>query len=108
MTAALGHGRQHGPLRPDYGPQWAELACDTCHATWVGIINDPCTWCEQALQRLLADQRHNLLHPPWLHDNDGPRHDELMWAARLRRAVEADLITDLEARNAIRRVGHAT
>jgi hypothetical protein len=49
-----GVGRQNGPLRPDYGPNWAELKCDQCGAGWVGIIDDPCGWCEKALE----DMRH--------------------------------------------------
>jgi hypothetical protein len=47
-----GVGRQNGPLRPDYGPNWAELKCDQCGATWVGVIGDPCGWCEKALEEM--------------------------------------------------------
>jgi hypothetical protein len=37
--------QQVGPLRPDYGPGWAELGCTTCGATWVGHIGEPCSSC---------------------------------------------------------------
>jgi hypothetical protein len=52
-----GVGRQAGPLRPDYGPGYADLICDQCGAGWVGKIDDPCTWCEDAKARLLEEQR---------------------------------------------------
>jgi replicative DNA helicase len=52
-----GVGRQAGPLRPDYGPGYADLICDQCGAGWVGKIDDPCTWCEDAKVRLLEEQR---------------------------------------------------
>jgi hypothetical protein len=120
-------GVQHGPLRPDYGPEWAELRCDTCNAGWTGIPGDPCQWCQTSLQRLIADTRTDLLDPPWLTVTHGPRYDELCddsklvwdrtrdqvrgdgsavtWAGRLRRAVEAGLITQSEADHALRRFG---
>jgi replicative DNA helicase len=66
-----GIGRQAGPLRPDYGPDWAELACDQCAATWVGRIGDPCDWCEKALERMQREKGIDLSwpEPEPLHDN---------------------------------------
>jgi hypothetical protein len=56
------NGQQVGPLRPDYGPGWAELGCTTCGATWVGYIGEPCSWC---LERLDEPRRERLrLAPP--------------------------------------------
>jgi hypothetical protein len=56
------NGQQVGPLRPDYGPGWAELGCTTCGATWVGHIGEPCSWC---LERLDEPRRERLrLAPP--------------------------------------------
>jgi hypothetical protein len=43
------NGQQVGPLRPDYGPGWAELGCTTCGATWVGHIGEPCPACVERL-----------------------------------------------------------
>ena len=104
----VGCGRQAGPLRPDYGAGWADLACDRCGATWVGVIDDPCEWCQRSLERLIADQRNQLLNPPWLHNQTAGDGTALTWAARLRRAVDTGLITDREARNAIAKASNAT
>lgn len=62
-----GHGVQDGPLRPDYGDGWAELKCDQCGATWVGVIGDPCGFCQDAridmqLQQRELDRRNGRLH----------------------------------------------
>lgn len=44
------NGQQTGPLRPDYGPGWAELTCTTCGYQWVGTIGEPCGRCVERLE----------------------------------------------------------
>jgi hypothetical protein len=117
-----GRGRA-GFARPEYGDAVYDLACDTCGATWCGHDRDPCQWCAKSLQRLLDDQRAELLNPHWLAVDHGPRYDELgpddrlvwdrtrgqghgagsraTWLARLCRAVETGLITETECKRAV-------
>ena len=120
----------NGTSRPDHGPGFRNRLCGTCGAGWVGHERDGddwCPWCEKAQARQVDDQRRLLLHPPWLRSDAGnPRYDDLseadkavwdrtrgqtrgassvvMWAARLRRAVEAGWISEGEADKAMRRV----
>lgn len=112
--------------RPDHGEECFDLRCVACGATWVGAAFDPCGWCERERERLVADQRRQLLDPPWLASDAGdPRYDELsaldqavwdrtrgqrrdadsleIWVGRLARAVEAGVITEDEARRAVDR-----
>jgi hypothetical protein len=121
---ADGTGQPTGRRRDEYGPTIYDLTCDTCGATWCGETGDPCQWCQESLQRLLEDQRTTLLWPPWLHNGNGPRYDELSdvdrqvwdrtrgvssqgsvttWIDRLGRAVTSGLVTQTEATAAIRR-----
>jgi hypothetical protein len=116
-----------GYPRPDHGDGYVDRVCATCGASWVGLADAGCWWCERALERLRADQRRVLLDPPWLRTDAGhPRYDALdeagkavwdrtrgqsrgadsvvTWAARLRRAVETELITRNEAGAAMRRI----
>jgi hypothetical protein len=44
-----GIGAQTGPLRPDWGPTFADLTCTVCKAGWVGPEGEPCWWCDQRL-----------------------------------------------------------
>jgi hypothetical protein len=106
---------------------WIDRRCATCGATWAGLyFDDPewCWWCEQRDERQLADQRRMLLWPQM--DDRGPRYEQLDalgkavwdrtrgqttghdstvgWVRRLRVAVEADVVTEDEARAAMRRV----
>lgn len=118
-----------GYPRPDFGDGWHERVCSTCSASWVGLVADGdwCHWCEVADERLRVDTRAVLLDPPWLRSDAGStRYDALSdldravwdrtrgqsrgtdslvtWAARLRRAVETELITAAEADRALRRI----
>jgi hypothetical protein len=118
-----------GYPRPDFGDGWRERVCSTCSAGWVGHERDGdwCHWCEAAAARQKTAERALLLDPPWLRSSAGdPRYDDLddvgkavwdrtrgqtrgtdsviTWAARLRRAVDADLITAAEADRALRRI----
>ena len=121
------YGKSIGP-RPDHGPGMCDLVCQTCGAGWVGPTGAPCSWCEEREERQRRDERENLLRPAWLDTRDGDgRYDALSdvdkavwnrtrgiatndgpvetWVARLARAADSGLITDAEARNAIRQIG---
>lgn len=97
---SVGFGRQDGPVRPDWGPGWAELRCTVCDATWTGIVGEDCGYCIRFLEIAQDAQRAVLLRPE-LPDEPTRRADALRtWAHRLRDAVAADLVTDWEARAA--------
>lgn len=100
-----GIGRQAGPLRPDYGSGVAYLECDQCRASWVGEIDMPCPWCEKALERMRQWAGEDALRPPEV-DPDDIRYDDRMaaWAGRVRRAVEAGLVTEAQAVAAFKKV----
>jgi len=103
-------------------------ACPDCHASWDTDVDegDWCGWCDAVATRQRATNRSLLLDPPSLRTSAGdPRYDALSdvdkriwdrtrgqargadsivsWAARLRRAVETELITAAEAEAAMRR-----
>ena len=102
----IGAGEQVGPLCPDYGPDWAELCCSWCGATWVGVIDDGCPWCYAAAQRQWHYQRELTLTPPDLEDELNDRdwnHAISAWMERLDRAIAAGVITVHEASNAYQR-----
>ena len=98
------HGTQSGPLRPDWGDQWAELTCTTCGAGWVGPIGEQCAWCDLALERQRQWQAELVLRPPEV-DQDDEHYQARMtaWRGRLRRAVEAGLIDERQAHHAFLR-----
>jgi len=100
-----GIGLQAGPRRPDHGPEFAELECAVCSATWVGTLFEPCGWCEHTIDAMRAGQVRLLLNPE-LPDVDDVRHDGAIrgWGERLARGVEAGLITDAAAMQAWRKV----
>ncbi len=99
-----GIGRQNGPLRPDYAPGWADLACDQCGATWVGLIGQACAWCQAAIDGYLNRRRTATLTPPAVHSDDRRRPRVLAtWVERLDWAVEAELISVQDASNAYRK-----
>ena len=105
MTALLdGVGRQQGPLRLDWGPTWADLKCDQCGATWVGQIDDPCSWCQRSLELARMYQRDLLLKPPDADPSDATYPARMIaWAERLDRGVQAELINQRDAEAALRR-----
>ncbi len=95
----IGWGRQSGPLRPDWGPGWADLECTTCGATWTGPLGEVCGWCVRTHELLIGAHRAMLLRPQDL-DNDAKRVDR---ARRLAWAVQHELVTEHEAHAAIAR-----
>jgi len=102
MSATLDResfGEQYGPLRPDYGPGWADLRCVTCGATWTGHIGEDCGWCDRRLE-LTRQYQAELLRDFELPDIDDIRRPAALeaWAQRLTVAVEAGTITADQAR----------
>lgn len=93
-----GIGCQHGPLRPDWGPGWADLQCDVCQATWTGPIGEDCEYCHRWHELALETQRTVLLWPE-LPDPESDRYPPAIkaWAERLAQAVIAEIITQREA-----------
>lgn len=96
----VGQGWQTGPLRPDYGPNWADLMCDSCGAGWTGPFGDPCSWCEKRVEQMRAGQRRLLLRPDLPDRADRQRSGSVKaWGDRLRIGYEAGTISrhDLDA-----------
>jgi hypothetical protein len=89
-----GKGQQTGPLRADWGSGFADLGCDRCDATWVGPPAEPCPWCFDRYQDVHERQRLLVLEPP---DNPSAYVE---WGQRLKRAVEAGIITETDADHA--------
>jgi hypothetical protein len=94
-----GIGVQQGPLRPDWGDGWADLACDRCDATWTGIIGEACDWCQRAVERMNTEQAQRALRPPDIDPADG-RYTVAMeaWGKRLRGLVAVGAINERAAR----------
>jgi hypothetical protein len=99
-----GIGMQAGPLRPDWGPGWADLQCDRCDATWTGPLGEDCAWCANALERMVTWQAELTLIAPDIDPAD-ERYDGAMeaWAERLAVAVDAEIITEAQADQAWQR-----
>lgn len=106
-----GRGGQVGPLRTDYGPGWADLACNQCNARWTGRINGACPWCADREEWMLEEQRKLIRTPPDVEREDITYEARMgAWIDRMSRAVEAGIITRDEARWAWERTqrGHGT
>lgn len=56
VFAYHGVGLQAGPLAPAFGPLYAELACNACAATWVGVPGEPCGWCRRSYWGVVEHQ----------------------------------------------------
>ncbi len=93
-----GVGVQDGPRRPDIGPEYAELRCVACDATWVGGLFERCPWCARQLELLQRCAAETVLTPPDVDPDDRRRTFRLeAWADRLAVAVEAGTVTRDEA-----------
>lgn len=105
VFALAGVGIQAGARRPEYGPGFADLRCAACSATWVSIIGDLCPWCRASWESLVDHQAALLLTPPDVEVED-VNYDAIMlgWAERIARAVDVEILTDHEARRALRAV----
>jgi hypothetical protein len=83
--------------------EW-ELECGTCAATWTGMPDDPCAWCQRAAEIQLEHQAELLLTPPQVNRDDINYEAKIRgWGERLARGVVAELITDKQAAAAWKR-----
>lgn len=90
----IGYGLPDGP--------WQR--CIRCGATWDGHIGQACRWCWREYESLLRLSAEAVLVPPTV-DPDDARHPDALaaWAKRLTVAVQAELITEQDARSAMQR-----
>lgn len=90
-----GVGVRVGPFRDDHGPHAANLECDACDASWVGIPGDPCAYCANLREAIDNEHGTRVLRPP----NDTTDTNAMTaWLARLKVAVTAGTISDNDAR----------
>ena len=104
VFAYNGRGHQMAPA-DDWGAPYATLACNACAATWIGISGEQCWWCQQAHRIMIDHQTELLLQPPDI-DRDDQRYKPAMtaWADRLWVGVQAELITQPQAEQTLKRV----
>lgn len=99
IWAANGIGLPRGLERPEFGTGQADLTCIACGATWVGAPADHCGWCRRSRELLADHQRSILLRVPEIDPDHQDADTVLMaWGARLRRAVEAGVLTRSQAK----------
>lgn len=104
VFAYRGIGHQNGPLHPEFGPQFAELACNACTASWVGIPGEQCSWCQRSYDALLEHQAQLALTPPDVDLDDAARDHALeAWEDRLWVAVQAGVVEPHAAARIVRR-----
>ena len=107
VWAFNGLGLPAGRVRADLGPSVEELRCIACGATWCGLAGDRCDWCRRGAVHLAAHTRAMLLAVPDVPDGGAADDVFRAWGGRLRRGVDAGVITRPEAERAWRRaVGH--
>jgi len=98
IWAMNGVGLPRGLERPEFGAGLADLTCTACAATWIGAPGDPCGFCRRSRELLADHQRSLLLRVPEI---DPDHHDAdtvlMAWGERLRRAVDAGVLTRSQA-----------
>ena len=99
-----GVGLQYGPMRPDWGPAYADLECSACEAAWTGVPGDACWWCQRSHAVMLEHQAELVLARPDVHRADA-RYEPAMsaWARRLANAVKAGVVDERRAWLALER-----
>lgn len=98
----------HGYGLPDGTADHDRLRCVRCAATWHGTVGETCRWCTRTDEIQRRHQAELVLRAPDI-ERDNPAWLEQMsaWIERLKRAVTADIITDAQARAAIRKEDRA-
>lgn len=105
---ANGVGVIDGAADDTLGPSVYRLRCTACQATWYGVPGARCDYCRRHREHLAAAARAQVLTVP--DDVAGVPYDVTLtaWGERLRRAVDARIITRYEAERAYREaVRHA-
>jgi hypothetical protein len=99
-----GVGVQDGHQRPEWGPNYYDVRCVACGATWAGLVGEPCAWCALSLQQMTEWQSETVVQPPEV-DIDDERWPNALeaWAKRMRVAVTAGIITERTAVAALSR-----
>ena len=99
-----GFGIPVGGAEDVEGARLFPLQCVVCDASWLGSPFEGCWWCQQHLERLFRYQRDLVLRPPENELADRARENALRaWAKRLENAVQQNVITEEEAKNALAR-----
>lgn len=99
-----GIGQPCGLMRPEFGPGVCGLACAVCEATWAGFAGEACPWCTASAQRQQEHQAALVLQPPDTARDDTTHETRMLaWGQRMKRAVDAGIITTDQARRAWRR-----
>jgi hypothetical protein len=89
------------PVQPrvDWGDQWFDVQCRTCETTWVGTDGEACAYCARRMDDTVVDQAALVLAPP-----DTTTVEAMTaWRERLKRAVDARVVTETQARYAFER-----
>ena len=91
-----GVGLPCGRLRPELGAAVEDLQCVACSASWVGLAGDSCAWCRRSSEVLVRHEHNVVLQVP-----EAANEQTLTaWGDRLRRSVDAQIITRAEAEHA--------
>lgn len=100
-----GRGLPAGAHRPDHGPEFYDLQCALCDATWVGTVLERCGWCRDRTDTQTAAQAALLLDPTLPAVDDTRRAAAVAaWVGRLARAVQSGIVTETDAEQALDRI----
>jgi hypothetical protein len=94
----------HGFGLPDGTAEHDRLRCVRCAATWHGATGETCWWCQRTDEAQRHHQAELILRAPEVDRADEnwlPRMGA--WVERLKRAVRDGIITDAQARAAVRK-----
>ena len=94
-----------GPARPEWCAGMADCTCARCGAQHIATPLEACPWCCAAAERQVEHQRDLVLRRPDV-ERDDPSFEPIMleWRHRLRRAVEAGVVTRAESDRAWKRM----
>lgn len=95
---------EHTTPAPDWPHGWANLTCWLCSATWTGPVGEACGWCQDRLDNQRRGQATLVLMEPDVEleamEVELARARDA-WQTRLRIAIDAELISKVEAVEAV-------